>query len=90
MSSLLDIGFLFFITLVFGCFSSRKYLRIFLIMVTIIYYLIGSGIIGSFLAKRISTTSTSIKNCIDTEGYYTSWWWGFKNIRWIRTRPSSL
>jgi uncharacterized SAM-binding protein YcdF (DUF218 family) len=68
MSSLLDIGFLFFITLVFGCFSSRQYLRIFLIIVTIIYYLIGSGIIGSFLAKRISTTSTSIKNCIDTEG----------------------
>ena len=68
MSNLLDIGFLFFVALALGCLFSRKYLRMFLVTVTAIYYLIGSGIIGSFLAKQITITSTSIENCIDTKG----------------------
>ena len=33
-----------------------------------VLYLIGNGIVGYFLAKSISTTSTNIENCIDTKG----------------------
>jgi len=68
MSNLLDIGFLLFIALVLACIFSKKYIRIFLLIITVIYYLLGSGIIGSFLEKYITTTSTSIENCIDTKG----------------------
>jgi uncharacterized SAM-binding protein YcdF (DUF218 family) len=68
VSNLLDIGFLFFVALVLGCLFSRKYIRMFLIVVTVMYYLLGSGIIGSFLAKQIMTTSTNIENCINTKG----------------------
>ncbi|MEY8701864.1 YdcF family protein, partial [Francisella philomiragia] len=53
MSSLLDIGFLFFIILIIICIFSKGYLRYFVIIVTAIYYLVGSGVIGNILATPI-------------------------------------
>lgn len=68
MSSLLDIGFLFFIALVLGCLFSKKYTRIFLLVITVIYYMVASGLAGNFLARYITTSSTNINKCIDTKG----------------------
>ncbi|AIT10253.1 hypothetical protein LO80_01240 [Candidatus Francisella endociliophora] len=68
MSNLLDIGCLFFIALIIGCFLSKGYLRYFLISLTVIYYLIGSGILGNLLAKPLKSEVSDIKACANTNG----------------------
>ncbi|MED7818481.1 MULTISPECIES: YdcF family protein [unclassified Francisella] len=68
MSNLLDIGCLFLIALIISCICSKGYLRYFLIVLTIIYYLIGSGILGYFLAKPIQSETSDIKACASTNG----------------------
>ncbi|WP_150468184.1 YdcF family protein [Francisella sp. SYW-9] len=68
MSNLLDIGCLFLIALIICCICSKGYLRYFLVALTIIYYLIGSGIIGYFLAKPIQSETSDIKACAKTNG----------------------
>lgn len=68
MSSYLDIGFIFFVILIFICIITRKwYWKTFVIMVTLIYYLLGSGVIGNMLSKRIDYPSTDIHICADTK-----------------------
>ncbi|MEY8765619.1 MULTISPECIES: YdcF family protein [Francisella] len=67
MSSLLDIGFLFFIILILICIFATGYLRYFVIIVTIIYYLVGNGVIGNILAKPIKLESTDIEQCANTK-----------------------
>ncbi|AJI52739.1 YdcF family protein [Francisella philomiragia] len=67
MTSLLDIGFLFFIILIIVCVFSKNYLRYFVIIITIIYYLVGSGVIGNILAKPLRLESTDIKQCANTK-----------------------
>lgn len=47
MSSLLDIGCLFLIALIITCIFSKGYLRYFIVALTVIYYLIGNGILGT-------------------------------------------
>ncbi|QIW10209.1 YdcF family protein [Francisella sp. LA112445] len=68
MSHLLDIGCLFLIALIICVICSKGYLRYFLIALTIIYYLIGSGIIGYFLAKPLQSETSDIKACAKTNG----------------------
>lgn len=68
MSNLLDIGCLFLLALIVYCIYSKGYLRYFLVALTIIYYLIGSGIIGYFLAKPIQSETSNIKACAKTNG----------------------
>ena len=68
MSSILDLGFIFFCVLILGCILSRKYLRIFFISVTVIYYLIASGVIANLLLKPLPFYSTNISQCSDTKG----------------------
>ncbi|MED7788792.1 YdcF family protein [Francisella sp. 19X1-34] len=68
MSNLLDIGCLFLLALIICCICSKGYLRYLLVALTIIYYLIGSGIIGYFLAKPIQAETSDIKACAKTDG----------------------
>ncbi|WP_212789780.1 YdcF family protein [Francisella halioticida] len=68
MGCLLNIGCLFLIALIIGCIFSKGYLRYFFIFITIIYYLIGSGILGYILAKPIQSETSDIKACANTSG----------------------
>ena len=69
MSYLLDISFLLFCSLVIICiFAKPKWLKILIIFITMIYYLIGTGIIGFVISKTIMTTNTNIKDCDNTSG----------------------
>lgn len=68
MSSLLDIGCLFFLILVICCIAANGYIRYFLILITAIYYLTGSGMLGYVLAKPLLTENTDIKLCQNTSG----------------------
>ncbi|API87769.1 YdcF family protein [Francisella uliginis] len=68
MSSLLDLGCLFLIVLIIGCILSKGYLRYFLILITIFYYLTGSGILGYILAKPIQSETSNIAVCAKTDG----------------------
>ncbi|MBK2356730.1 YdcF family protein [Francisella hispaniensis] len=68
MSDLLDIGCLFLIALVIACILSKGYLRYFIVTITIIYYLIGNGVLGTILALPLKSESTDIKACANTKG----------------------
>ncbi|MFV9924768.1 MAG: YdcF family protein [Francisella endosymbiont of Hyalomma scupense] len=68
MSSLLDIGCLFLIALIIACIFSKGYLRYFIVALTVIYYLIGNGILGTILALPLKSESTDIKACANTKG----------------------
>ncbi|APC95080.1 hypothetical protein B4919_06150 [Francisella tularensis subsp. novicida] len=68
MSSLLDIGCLFLIALIIACIFSKGYLRYFIVALTIVYYLIGNGVLGTILALPLKSESTDIKACANTKG----------------------
>ncbi|ALB02276.1 hypothetical protein ACH24_03280 [Francisella persica ATCC VR-331] len=68
MSSLLDIGCLFLIALIIACIFSKSYLRYFIVVLTIIYYIIGNGILGTILALPLKSESTDIKAYSNTKG----------------------
>ncbi|MFC4891741.1 YdcF family protein [Pseudofrancisella aestuarii] len=67
MSQILDLGFIFFCILILSCFFTKKWLKKTLIIITIIYYLIGSGIAGNLLAKGIVTNQINISSCSNTK-----------------------
>lgn len=68
MSSLLDIECLFLIALIIACIFSKGYLRYFIVALTVIYYLIGNGILGTILTLPLKSESTDIKACTNTKG----------------------
>ncbi|MWW91000.1 hypothetical protein FM789_07455 [Francisella tularensis] len=68
MSSLLDIGCLFLIALIITCIFLKGYLIYFIVALTIVYYLIGNGVLGTILALPLKSESTDIKACANTKG----------------------
>ena len=68
MSNLLDIGCLFFLALLILCILSKGYLRYFIIILTVFYYLIGSGVLGNILARPLKSETSNIQACANTDG----------------------
>lgn len=68
MSGLLDIGCLFLFVLIIACIFSKDYLRYFLIVITISYYIIGSGILGNILARPLKSETSNVVACANTSG----------------------
>lgn len=68
MSNLLDIGCLFFLALLIVCILSKGYLRYFIIILTVFYYLIGSGVLGNILARPLKSETSNIQACANTDG----------------------
>lgn len=68
MAGFVDIGFLLLIFLVVMCVITRQwYVRTAVIIVTVIYYFVGTGLVGQVLAKHLETASTDIEVCASTK-----------------------
>ncbi|AXA33811.1 YdcF family protein [Francisella adeliensis] len=65
MSSLLDIASIFFILLLIICFSCKSKLKLFIVIVTLVYYLVGSGALGKIIISN-NNYSTKIEVCKNT------------------------
>lgn len=65
MSQLLDISSILFFILLILCLYCIKNLRLFVILITVIYYLIGCGAIGKLLTIN-NTYSTNTDSCENT------------------------
>ncbi|WP_224768545.1 hypothetical protein, partial [Francisella tularensis] len=66
MSSLLDIGCLFLIALLITCIFSKGYLIYFNFSLTIVYYLIGNGVLWILFDLPLKSESTDINVCATT------------------------